>query len=53
MLCLELSFNFTALLFKNILYQQVLAVPMGSFISSVVTNNFMACVEKAESMIFT
>ena len=46
MLCLELCFNFTVFSFKNTLYRQVFGAPMGSCISSVVANIFMAYVEK-------
>ena len=46
MLCLELCFNFTVFLFKNILYWKVFGAPMGSCISPVVADIFMAYVEK-------
>ena len=46
MLCLKLCFNFTVFSFKNTLYRQVFEAPMGSCISPVVANIFMAYVEK-------
>ena len=52
MLCLKLCFNFTVFLFKNTLYRQVFGVPMGSCISPVVANIFMAYVEKTAINIF-
>ena len=45
-LCLGLCFNFTVFSFKNTLYRQVFGAPMGSCISPVVANIFMAYVEK-------
>ena len=46
MLCLELCFNFKVFSFKNTLYRLVFGAPMGSCISLVVANIFMAYVEK-------
>ena len=53
MLCLELCFNFTVFLFKNTMYQQVFGAPMGSCISPVVANIFMAHVGRQLSTLFT
>ena len=52
MLCLELCFNFTVFSFKNTLYRQVFGAPMGSCISPVVANIFMAYLEKTAINIF-
>ena len=46
MLCLELCFNFSVFSFKNTLYQQVFGAQMGSCISPLIANIFMAFVEK-------
>ena len=46
MLCLKLCFNFKVFSFKNTLYRQVFGAPMGSCISPVVANIFMAYFEK-------
>ena len=51
-LCLELCFNFTIFSFKYTLYRQVFGAPMGSCISPVVANIFMAYVEKTAISIF-
>ena len=53
MLCLELCFNFTVFLFKNTMYQQVFGAPMGSWISPVIANIFMAHVGRQQSTLFT
>ena len=53
MLCLELCFNFTVFLFKNTMYQQVFGAPMGSCISPVVANIFMAHVGRQLSTLYT
>ena len=42
----KVCFNFTVFSFKNTLYRQVFGAPMGSCISPVVANIFMAYVEK-------
>ena len=53
MLCLELCFNFTVFLFKNTLHRQVFGAPMGSCISPVVANIFMAYIEKTSYQHFS